>query len=302
MTTLTAGEECQLAAKTLSAFADPRQGAISSPFINSAMGIAIFKGDQGVAVVRLKTGAQDTVLLFMTEVSIFSLVGQKEFVFNQTHRFAPGPLYGSALNLDPSVDVYCYVRFNGGFTPSDLISQHMVGWSVQEDKERHAKWHGQNATWFDVLTNKISVDRSSVGNALYLVLNLAATGTTATGKNFASIDEWSYRSSMSLPRTTQTQRPAVVSSASLPRQSSNGNLQLNNYSNFDAQALYQMQLKQQEQQMLQMQQLQGYPMMQNYQYPRPNPQVMNYPQNPYPPLQNQQLPPNNQYYGQYYQN
>ncbi|KAJ3270013.1 hypothetical protein HDV01_000724 [Terramyces sp. JEL0728] len=292
MTTLTAGEECQLAAKTLSAFADPRQGAISSPFINSAMGIAIFKGDQGVAVVRLKTG-----------VSIFSLVGQKEVVFNQTHRFAPGPLYGSALNLDPSVDVYCYVRFNGGFTPSDLISQHMVGWSVQEDKDRHAKWHGQNATWFDVLTNKISVDRSSVGNALYLVLNLAATGATAAGKNFASIEEWSHRSSMSLPRASQPQRPSVVTSASLPRQTSNGNLQLNNYSNFDAQALYQMQLKQQEQQMLQMQQLQqGYPMMQNYPYPRPNPQGMNYPQNPYPPLQNQQYPPNNQYYGQYYQN
>ncbi len=50
---LTAGEECQLAAKTLSAFADPRQGAITPPFINSAMGISIFKGDIGVAIVRL---------------------------------------------------------------------------------------------------------------------------------------------------------------------------------------------------------------------------------------------------------
>jgi hypothetical protein len=50
---LTAGEECQLAAKTLSTFADPRKGAITPPFINSAMGISIFKGDVGVAIVRL---------------------------------------------------------------------------------------------------------------------------------------------------------------------------------------------------------------------------------------------------------
>jgi hypothetical protein len=56
MASLTAGEECQLAAKTLSSFADPRQGAITAPFINSAMGIAIFKGDVGVAIVRLKSG------------------------------------------------------------------------------------------------------------------------------------------------------------------------------------------------------------------------------------------------------
>ena len=67
----------------------------------------------------------------------------------------------------------------------------MIGWSVNEDPNRHAKWHGRDATWFDVLTNKISVDRSSVGNALYLVLNLASSGGNMTGKNFASIDEWS---------------------------------------------------------------------------------------------------------------
>lgn len=148
---LTAGEECQLSAKILSVFADPRQGAITAPFINSAMGIAIFKGDIGVAVVRLKSGglniiiwkqkyweklnldwsapcaitcksqqggavqpAQEMVLLFMTENSIFSLVGQTSFVFNQTHKFAPGPLYGSSLNLDSTIDVFCYVRFNNG--------------------------------------------------------------------------------------------------------------------------------------------------------------------------------------------
>lgn len=59
---LTAGEECQLSAKILSAFADPRQGAITAPFINLAMGLAVFKGDVGVAVVRLKGGG----LLYLT--------------------------------------------------------------------------------------------------------------------------------------------------------------------------------------------------------------------------------------------
>jgi hypothetical protein len=57
---------------------------------------------------------QDMVLLFMSENAIFALVGQTSFVFNQTHRFCAGPLYGSPLNLDLSVDVYVYMRFNNG--------------------------------------------------------------------------------------------------------------------------------------------------------------------------------------------
>ena len=59
---LTAGEECQVAAKILSSFADPRQGAITSAFISSAMGVAVFRGSNGVAVVRLRTGGK---LLFI---------------------------------------------------------------------------------------------------------------------------------------------------------------------------------------------------------------------------------------------
>jgi hypothetical protein len=62
MPTLTAGEECQIAAKTLSIFADPRQGAITAPFINAAMGIAIFKGDEGVAVVRLPSSGYNLLI------------------------------------------------------------------------------------------------------------------------------------------------------------------------------------------------------------------------------------------------
>jgi hypothetical protein len=66
----------------------------------------------------------------------------------------------------------------------ELIQQHMNGCnntynnqgSVQEDVDRHKRWHGNDSTWFDVLTNKISVDRSSVGNALYLILGLGAQG------------------------------------------------------------------------------------------------------------------------------
>jgi hypothetical protein len=125
----------------------------------------------------------------MSEKSIYSLVGQAPFILGTTHEFQPGPLYATALDLQ-NVDVYAYVRFNHGFTPQELISQYMTGWTVKEDGVRHSKWHGRNATWFDVVTNKISVDRSSVGNALYLVLNLACNGTTTNGKNWASIEEW----------------------------------------------------------------------------------------------------------------
>lgn len=75
--------------------------------------------------------------------------------------------------------------------------------TVQEDIDRHTKWHGSNATWFDVLTNKISVDRSSVGNALYLILGLGAQGIVSIynnilgnrneRKNYAEIEQWAQR-------------------------------------------------------------------------------------------------------------
>jgi hypothetical protein len=129
----------------------------------------------------------------MSESAIFSLVGQTSFQLNKTHSFLAGPLYASALQLNDT-DCYCYVRFNNGFTPKELIEQHMIGWEFNEDPVRHKKWHGKNATWFDVLTNKITVDRSSVGNALYLVLNLAAKGeSNSSGKNYADIDGWSRK-------------------------------------------------------------------------------------------------------------
>ncbi|KAJ3353615.1 hypothetical protein HDU91_005873, partial [Kappamyces sp. JEL0680] len=207
------------------------------------------------------------VLLFMSERAIFSLVGQTSFVFNQTHRFAPGPLYGSALNLDDSVDVYAFVRFNNGriaatdalgFTPAELIAHHMNNWAVMEDPQRHKKWHGKTATWFDVLTNKISVDRSSVGNALYLVLNLASKGASPAGKNYANIEEWSQSrpttestinhslqnlqpSSMQMPQHSPQQIPQPSSFAS------QGYAQDPTDTRFDANLAFQMQLQAQEQ-------------------------------------------------------
>jgi hypothetical protein len=176
----------------------------------------------------------------MTENAIFSLVGQSPFVLGQTHRFAPGPLYGSALNLDSSIDVYAFVRFNNGFTPSELIQQYMTGWTVKEDQDRHSRWHGRNATWFDVLTNKISVDRSSVGNALYLVLNLATKGAAPVGKNYAKIDEWALTQKH---RSQDTQQSQPIPSPQ-------------NAPSMDAQTLYQMQMHQLQQQQQQQQQFQ----------------------------------------------
>ncbi|KAJ3188920.1 hypothetical protein HDU85_004636 [Gaertneriomyces sp. JEL0708] len=207
---LTAGEECQQAAKCFSAFVDTKQpGAIPPSYITSAMGVAIIRGDKGVAVVRLKTGewsapcaiemenpsgtiqvGQETVLLFMTENSILKLVSRALVQLGKTHQFAPGAL-DPRQPINPNVDVYCYVRFNAGFTPQELIASNMVSWLVREDPVRHSKWHGQSVTWFDVLTNKITVDRSSVGNALYVVLNLAAGSASAIDlkrKNYADVD------------------------------------------------------------------------------------------------------------------
>lgn len=176
------------------------------------MGMAILRGTDGVSVIRLPSGEwsapcaiclesvsgiapqQETVLLFMSEVAIYSLVTRANVALNQTHRFEPGP-FGSIVGQE-SIDIYVYVRFNGGFTPSELIAANMVGWIVKEDTARHTKWHGDSVTWFDVLTNKISVDRSSVGNALYLVLNLAAGSAqdtsfrNSTKKNYADVESW----------------------------------------------------------------------------------------------------------------
>ncbi|KAJ3282111.1 hypothetical protein HK104_011103, partial [Borealophlyctis nickersoniae] len=191
---LTAGEECRQAAGIFDTFTDKRQGAIPSNFIAGAMGLAIFRGGAGVAVVRLKTGewsapcaialenpngamqgTQESVLLFMTSASIYKLVTRALLILNSTHKFVAGPISGG-MPVDSSVDVYGWVRYQGGFTPPELINQAMTGWIVREDPAKHGRWHGENVTWYDVLTNKITVDRSSIGNALYLVLNMAAGG------------------------------------------------------------------------------------------------------------------------------
>jgi hypothetical protein len=168
---------------------------------------------------------QETVLLFMTELAIYSLVTRANVALNQTHRFEPGP-FGPPKG--PGTDIYVYVRFNGGFTPSELISMNMIGWTVKEDVDRHTKWHGESVTWFDVLTNKISVDRSSVGNALYVVLNLAAGSVQEASrglskKNFADVESWvNVAPSFKKPVTT----------------SFTGNFENSQYDNFGNQTMY----------------------------------------------------------------
>ena len=179
----------------------------------------------------------------MTELSIYSLVTRANVALNQTHKFEPGP-----FNLpkgQDQTDIYVYVRFNGGFTPSELIAINMVGWIVKEDTVRHAKWHGESVTWFDVLTNKISVDRSSVGNALYVVLNLAAGSAqeaiNGLRKNFANVESWvniapSFRTNPTNPNLKTSEnlqntfiQPLYVEN-SIPQVSSHGSIELgNNY-------------------------------------------------------------------------
>lgn len=106
----------------------------------------------------------------------------------QTHSFAAGPF--QSLPIEQGVDVYMYVRFNNGYTSESIVAQNMVGWKIMEDKVRHKQWHN-NHSWFDVLTNKISIDRSSVGNALYLIINLQQSKNqvqSVDGKNYVDIE------------------------------------------------------------------------------------------------------------------
>ncbi|KAJ3391867.1 hypothetical protein HDU84_005218 [Entophlyctis sp. JEL0112] len=177
------------------------------------MAIAIFRGENGVAIVRLKTGdwsapcaiilevphngtvqpGQDTILLFMSESSVLALVARTRLILDGTHKFEAG-VYSSSASINSSVDIYGYVSFNKNFTPGSLLSN-MVGWGLREDMNRHARWHGVEVTWADVLMNKITVDRSSIGNALYLVTNIAAGGNSqgvieVNGrKNFADLEK-----------------------------------------------------------------------------------------------------------------
>ena len=83
---------------------------------------------------------QETILLFMSDASCSALVAKSSAVFNQTLRFSPGP-FGYAP-YDPAVDVFAYVRFNQGFTPAELVMNHMNGWSICQDEARHEFWHG----------------------------------------------------------------------------------------------------------------------------------------------------------------
>ncbi|KAJ3239485.1 hypothetical protein HDU81_005929 [Chytriomyces hyalinus] len=216
---LTAGEECKSAAQALSAFTGTGSGGNCIPknFISMAMAIAIFRGETGVAMVRLKSGdwsapcaillevphngsvqpGQDTVLLFMTESSVLSLVARTRLILNTTHKFEAG-IYSASASINSSNDMYVYVRFNNNFTPGSLLGN-MAGWGVREDMTRHSRWHGPDVTWADVLMNKITVDRSSIGNALYLVTNIAAGGNSqgvieVNGrKNFADLEKLPQR-------------------------------------------------------------------------------------------------------------
>ncbi len=70
----------------------------------------------------------------MSERSIISLVSNANVILNQTHSFLPGPLTPH-YQVDPSIDMYLYVRYNNGFTPADLIQGFMSGWAIGEDKE-----------------------------------------------------------------------------------------------------------------------------------------------------------------------
>ena len=180
----------------------------------------------------------------------------------------PSILTPRSMSMCTCDSIMVSFKIDKGFTPSELIDQNMVGWEVSEDTSRHSKWHGKNATWFDVLTNKISVDRSSVGNALYLVLNLASSGQSGGGK-FARIDEWATsnptaKSTINNSLNQQqfntgsnqnlTQNSMTVNQGLGPRNFNQIPVNQGQGLPFDAQAMYMMQLRAQEQMQAQMMQ------------------------------------------------
>ena len=214
----TAGQECSNAAKVFSVFSDStKQDSIPAPLLVSSMGIAIVQGNIGICLVRLPSNEwsapcafilhsdsidisdkQQSVILFMSDDAIISLVNNSTVKLNVSHSFLPGPLHSD--QQIQNVDMYVYVRFNNVFTNPNLIMSSMKGWEIGEDKVRHRNWYGDGVSWFDVLTNKISVDRSSTGNALYIVLNMAAgKAGKPVRRNFVDTNH------MSSPRQAQLQ-------------------------------------------------------------------------------------------------
>lgn len=118
-----------------------------------------------------------------------------------------------------------------------------------EETIRHTHWHGRNATWYDVLTNKISVDRSSVGNALYLVLNLASSGFSANTKNFANVESWANPTTKAqeghMQQSSTYNNTAQLYGQMAATQYSN-NFNPNQSHSNTADAMYQLQLQQQQ--------------------------------------------------------
>jgi hypothetical protein len=145
MRELTAGEECQQAARTCSAFVGQGgQGTVPALLVRECMGLAILKGSAGVAVIRLPSGGnfvrtdessvvslgrettewsapcaialessqtplqetQETVLLFMTEQTVFSLVTRARLALNETHRWV------ECLGLKSAKAYFLIIRIN----------------------------------------------------------------------------------------------------------------------------------------------------------------------------------------------
>lgn len=212
---LTGGEECQRAAKILSTFLDGNKagpsGAIPQQLLSLAYGVSVFNGREGVSIAKLTKGGwsapcavvlepdsessvnpgQYTVALIMSESALFDLVLDRKLELGGKHSFEAGPLENSPSAIKPSGDLNIWVRYKNSFISSELIGSHMSGWCIVEDSTRQQRWHKRQVSWVEVLTNKISVDRSSVGNALYVVINIAAPASlgNARGLNLHKLDQ-----------------------------------------------------------------------------------------------------------------
>jgi hypothetical protein len=117
---------------------------------------------------------QKTLVLFMSQRSLVSLMQQEAIELGVRHSYAAGPLQRELIER---VDCYVWIKMGDQFVPDDIVAQNLIGWRIEEDMPRHQRWYrGTAVGWRDTVTQGINVDRSSIGNAIYVLLGMSTRG------------------------------------------------------------------------------------------------------------------------------
>ncbi len=113
---------------------------------------------------------QKVLVLFMSQRSLVSLMQREGIELGVRHSYAAGPLRREMIER---VDCYVWVKQGEQFVDEASVAQGMVGWKIEEDMVRHQGWYGREVGWRETVTQGINVERSSIGNAIYVLLGMA---------------------------------------------------------------------------------------------------------------------------------